>query len=287
MSYRFTLLAVTLLATGCDNSANIGPLNELSGLAAAAEPSYYWALNDGPNKPGDPVDSTLYLVDGAGAVVGTVNLNVPNRDWEDIARMDDADQAFLVVADTGDNRGVHLVYRLHLVPLPGMATTAQSAPVTRTIDFTFPSGPLDCEAVAYDPKTKNLVLVSKRETPPAVYRLPADAPSGETHVAERIGEIRGLETATWWERLLHPFQGPYAAQPTALDISADGRTVALLTYKNVYVWRRDSDLLFDSNPTIIALPSIGQWEAIVLGQNEAVIGREGTTNLYVMRLPSK
>lgn len=285
MPYRLTLLLATILVVGCN--ANTGPLNELSGLAAAAEPGRFWALNDGPNKPGDPVDSTLYLVDSAGAVVGAVAVDAPNRDWEDIARMDTAGQAFLIVADTGDNRGAHSAYHLHIVPTPGAATTEQLVSVTRTIDFTFPAGSLDCEAVAYDPITNDLVLVSKRETPPAVYRVSADAPSGVIHMAERIGEIKGLEAATWWERLLHPFQGPYAAQPTALDISKDGRTVALLTYKNVYVWHRDTDVLFDNSPIVIALPSIDQWEAMALGEKELVVGREGVASLFAIQLQRK
>lgn len=285
MPYRLTLLLATTLVVGC--SADTGPLNELSGLTTAAEPGHFWALNDGPNKPGDPVDSTLYLVDSTGAVVRTTTLDVPNRDWEDLARMDYAGQPFLVVADTGDNRGVHSVYHLRLVALPSATPAEQLVATTRTIDFTFPTGSLDCEAMAYDPITSDLVLVSKRETPPAVYRIPANAAPGEIHTAERIGTIQGLQSAAWWERILHPFQGPYAAQPTALDISADGRTVALLTYKNAYVWRRAGQGLFDGVPTVYPLPAIGQWEALAIEGGQLVIGAEGQLALHTIRLTGR
>jgi hypothetical protein len=240
-------------------------------------PGRYWVINDGPNTKDSVGDPVLYQIDLTGNIHRTVRLSAPNRDWEDISSFLDNGRRYLLVADTGDNRARHADYSLHLIDESG--ETDQEATPMRTIRFRFPHGPLDCEAVAVDVPSRSIFLLGKREEPAGVYRLPLDSDTQSAHVAERVGELPALEKASLWERITNPWQGPYASQPTALDISPDGRRVAVLTYKNAYIWRRTGVTLVDGEPLTIALPIIGQWEAISFDRESVVIGREGASSL--------
>jgi len=256
---------------------------ELSGLVVAADGSHYWGHNDGPDYPYEKDDPTLYLLDRDGKIHQRVALRgTTNRDWEDIAAFVQNGQRYLVVAETGDNNSVHEESFLYTVKEPAPGST--EVPSERTISFRFPDHPLDCESVAVDPQTNSIILVSKREVPPAVYRLPLDAAPKTLHVADRIGTIPGLLKASWWERVKNPWQGPYAAQPTGLDISPDGKVIALQTYKNLYVWHRKGPALFEGNPTIIPMPAVDQWEGVAINGNTVVVGKERGPNLQQFSL---
>lgn len=63
--------------------------------------------------------------------------------------------------------------------------------------------------------------------------------------------------------------------------------MALLTYKNAYVWRRAGQGLFDGVPTVYPLPAIGQWEALAIEGGQLVIGAEGQLALHTIRLTGR
>ena len=88
-----------------------------------------------------------------------------STDWEDIAvgPGPDGDGDFLYVGDIGDNgaeRRSVTVYRVaepEAAPVPpGVALSGAEA-----IELTYPGGPVDAEALLVDPRTGDLVIVTK------------------------------------------------------------------------------------------------------------------------------
>ncbi|HET9048210.1 MAG TPA: hypothetical protein VFN29_04510, partial [Chiayiivirga sp.] len=76
-------------------------LDEVSGLAVSRRhPGIVWVHNDSHDA------NTLHAVDENGQVRASVDLPVPNVDWEDIASYEREGRTYLLVADTGDNGGI-------------------------------------------------------------------------------------------------------------------------------------------------------------------------------------
>lgn len=209
-------------------------LPEASGMAVSpSDPSFLWLINDS----GCP--ATIHLADRSGRARGVVRLaGARNIDWEDLAAFRWKGRSWLLVADVGDNEAVRKGGgSLYFVPEPEMPRNGDLldvAPETiGRVEFRYPDGPRDCEAVAVDVPGGSIFLLSKRDKKPRLYRLPLERPGGG-----------GMETAEFLGETLvppvpegMPFH-PYGKQPTAMDFSRDGRTAAVLTYQGVFVIRR-------------------------------------------------
>lgn len=200
-------------------------LTELSGLAASrARPGLFWAHNDSGNAP------ELFLLDAQGVLRARLNLRGATAlDWEDLAAFDWEGQPRLAIADTGDNFSLRrevavLILAEPAPPMPGAAVPAPA--VQRTIRFRYEGGPRDVEALAVDVAAGQILLLEKRRPPAQLFALdlkgpdqqlarviatlPDDWPEAPTPV-ETIGDRR------------------YRGAVTAMDLSADGRHLALLT----------------------------------------------------------
>ena len=207
-------------------------ITEASGAAASRRvDDAVWVINDSGGTP------QLHLLGTDGADRGAVTVEgVKNIDWEDLASYTSGGVARLLIADTGDNnaRRPHvslLIVREPVIP-GGGKPVAGSVKVERRIDFRFEGGPRDCEAVAVDAARQRVLLLTKRTSPPELHELPL-APkttAGALPVTRKIGTVT-LPPPT---RLRIAF----ATQPTAMDISADGSAVAVLTYVGVFLFQR-------------------------------------------------
>jgi hypothetical protein len=252
-------------------------IDELSGLAVSrADPEVLWGHNDTGDGP------WLYRVGRRGEDLGRVA--VPGAravDWEDIAAFDHASGPALLVADTGDNLGVRGTVTLYAVSDPGREGEAR---LLWRLDFEYPDGPRDCEAVAVDPRERQILLLSKRDQPPRLYALPlpAQPPAGR----QRARFLGTLATApppapTLGERLAAAFLGFTLDAPTAFDISADGATAVVLTLRHAYLFRRDPGAgwaaALAGSPAPIELPPLGQAEAAALSADGRTLwlGSEG------------
>lgn len=219
-------LLAAALAAGVATGLLADPdLDELSGLAASrADPGVLWGHNDTGNGP------VLYRVGAQGEALGQVEVEgVQSGDWEDIAAFTDAGGPALLIGDTGDNFGLRAYATLYAVRDPGQGS---AAPLLWRVDFRFPDGGRDCEAVAVDPRRNEILLLTKRDRPARLYRLPlyASAPK-ERQVAELVGTMAPLPKA-------RGLRDRFAHTPTALDISADGGTAVIVTPTQAYVYRR-------------------------------------------------
>ncbi len=279
--YLLGFLAVLTagLLAGCDAS----PVVESSGLARSSSgTTLFWTHNDGSNTISEESgDTHLYLLGPGNRLVSKTRVGTANRDWEDLATFEMEGRRYLLIADVGDNDEKRNIYRLVVV---GEPINQAEVSIEWIVEFRYPDGPHDCEAVAVIPDTHSVLLVSKRDRPAGIYRLPL-APHPGVAIAEKVGDFAALPAPTWKDTLRNPLQGPYSDQPTGLDISPDGRFVAVLTYRNAYVWARPEGQkwpeVFTEVPTVLELPELRQWEGIAWSpEGEALhISREGTAEL--------
>jgi hypothetical protein len=237
-------------------------LDELSGLAVSRrDPGLLWGHNDSGNGP------VLYRLGPRGEDYGTVTIPLAlSGDWEDIAAFEDAQGPALLIADTGDNFHFRSFVTLYAVRDPGRAG---DAPLLWRLDFRFADGPRDCEAVAVDPVAREILLLTKRDDPPRLYRLPLPARAPRRALtAEFAGTLAQLPRTTWGERIQAPLASRFQHMPTAFDIAADGRTAVVVTPRNAYVFRRAPaqrwrDVL-RGPARVVPLPELEQLEAAAL-----------------------
>lgn len=227
-------------------------LEELSGAAASpTDPESVWVLPDGGAGP------WIWKLGGSGSVFAKVRIEgVRNVDWEDMDSFLWRGKPWLLLADTGDNLARRQTVSLHILPEPTGETT--SARIAWTILLRFPDGPRDCEAVAVDAADSKVLLIGKRTRPPMAYEVPLRPPAGVIITARRLGPVNLPP-----ESILF---GPYAAQPTGLAISPDGRLAAVLTYARVHLFPRAAGVTwaeaFASKPVSLARHGLAQAEAI-------------------------
>jgi hypothetical protein len=250
-------------------------IDELSGLAVSrADATLLWGHNDTGG------GRRLYRIGLDGADLGGVRIDgVQSSDWEDIAAFEDVGGAALLIADTGDNFAMRSWPVLYAVRDPGR----RGRPVLLwRLDFRFPDGAHDVEAMAVDPRDRAILLVTKRDARPRLYRLALpEGPPATRPTAEFLGEVAGLPTGpTLIERLGSPFAS-FRDGPSALDISRDGATAVLVTLRHAYVYRRapgmDWARAFGGAPAVLALPDLKQVEAAALSVDgrELFVGSEG------------
>lgn len=263
------LLAAGAAAAGDAVDVRNPDLDELSGLAVSrADPGVLWGHND----TGD--GAVLYRLGPSGEDLGTLRVKgAQATDWEDIAAFEHRGRPALLIADTGDNLGARAELMLYAVTDPGRHGRAG---LLWRLPFRFPDGARDCEAIAVD--GGEILLVSKRDHPPRLYRLPLpERTPPAPQVAEFLGELGGLPEPALARRLLRPF----ADSPTALDVSRDGATAVVVTLSHAYLYRRARGASWAqalARPAaVIELPDLAQVEAAALSPDgrELIVGSEG------------
>lgn len=235
-------------------------LAEISGLARSLrDPAILWAHNDSFNT------AVLFRVGLKGEDLGTVQLaGGPLMDWEDIASFEWRGQPALLLADVGDNFGFRDHLTLYAVSDPGRGDATE---LLWALDFRYPDGARDCEAVAVDTQRGEILLLSKRDRPPRLYRLPLPArPPRGMQTAELLGTVTSIPPPSRKERARKGyFAGNHLASPSALDISADGRRAVIVTYRQAYLFDRERGQSWlqslNRAPRVIALPPFEQIEA--------------------------
>lgn len=195
-----------------------GIIDEASGLAASASfDGYLWTHQDS----GQP--ASVYLLSQDGKTIKEFDIpGAANHDWEDIAAGPGPDNGvnYLYVGDIGNNNppmtATNTIYRI-----PEVSDMNGSFDGNRLdkIRYSYADGPRDAETLLLDPLTKDIFVISK-EAQTGIYRLPFPQSTTEVTVAERIGVIPGVGTAT------------------SGDISVDGAEIIIRTYLAVYYWTR-------------------------------------------------
>lgn len=244
---RFSALAASMLVLAACSPPDIPfarlaglvtapQLEEISGLAASrAHEDVLWVIEDGSNA------ASLHALSPRGRVLARYDVEgAGNDDWEDLASFDLGGKHYLLVADTGDNGGQRKDFALHVFEEPSTLADGSLRPAW-SIRARWPDGPRDCEAVAVDAAAGQVLLVSKKRSPPDLFALPLAKPSSSRgwREARRIGRLAGVPQASAELQRNDPRLAKLFPQVTAADLSPDGRTLAVLTYGSVLFYRRD------------------------------------------------
>lgn len=264
-------------------------ITELSGLAASLNtPGVLFAINDSGRKP------TLFAMSETGAHLYQWPVFAKNRDWEDMTSLRINGQAYLVLADTGDNLQRRKTSTLHFLAEPSLAaqerargalaeSTAALTPVM-SIDFVYEDGARNVEAVAA--YQNSLFLISKEavtEQGPAasrVYELPLPSSQPDKPLRARLIATVPITTPSLEARLAASLAGVDLNHPTALDIDASGRVAWLLTYRNVLKITREAhqswaDAFAQPGQQVLS-HKLAQAEALAIASGRAVFfGSEG------------
>lgn len=212
---------------------------EASGLAASRRTEgLLWTHEDSGGQP------VLFALGPDGARRGAVRLEgVSNEDWEDVAAFELDGRAWLLAADCGDNAATRNRGVLHVVEEPAGATLKPGEELVvrpaYSIPFIYEDTARDCEAVAVDPVERAVYLLTKRDNPAQLYRLPLRPATAENPaVARRVGPVPGLPQPGGLRKLIQMPAYAYRGQSTALDFSADGTLALVLTYGDLLVFPR-------------------------------------------------
>lgn len=236
-------------------------LSEISGLAVShRHRGTLWMLDDGGNP------ARVFAVSPTGDRLATLRIEgVTKTDWEDIAAFELDGRRYLLLADTGDNGGLRRTLQLHVVEEPARVENARLRPAW-SIAFRWPDGARDCEAVAVDAAGGRVLLVSKKRRPPELFSLPLRPASQGVQVARRLGTLAGIPEPSAETVQLSARRAALEGQPTAADVSPDGRTLAVMTYRHLLLYpRRDGDGWVEAvarAPRVVALPWLPQAEAM-------------------------
>jgi hypothetical protein len=278
-SYNLTLDAANFTL---QNSVQFpSALDEISGLVKGAG-DFWWVIEDSGNSP------TLIAVNSAGQTIRQITVNGANNvDWEELTVGKNPFGAgrVLFIGDFGNNTAPPLTFP---VTFPTVGTrnnqviymitepdplAATSVNILRTLPIQFPTGNYDIEAMVYDARSQQLVLITKD------LNGVASGTGGVSRVFTRsLDPAQPLltEVATFDLRnrpLTNTQVGPYGLDRlvTGAALSDDGRVLVVRTYKSVFRWVRAPEeswqSLFTRAPQVITLVDEPQGEAIALGGN--------------------
>lgn len=203
-------------------TVNTSAVNEASGLAASRRnPRVWWTHNDS----GSP--NVIHALTDRGRHLGVYTITgLAARDWEDMAAGPGPVEgtSYLYIGNIGDNSAVYDLKYIGRVPEPlvdaAQAPTNATVAGVETITFRYSNGQRDAETLMVDPWTRDLYIVSKRETNLAyVFQLPYPQPTSGITTAQLVATLG--------------FSGAVGG-----DIAPDGASIAIKTYAQVYLWCR-------------------------------------------------
>ena len=262
-------------------------LDEASGIQAGPGGVFFVHNDEGKR---------LFLTDASGRDLGSAKVQgAKSRDWEDMTRVPGADGPLLVLGDIGDNHSRRSRLSLYFLREPSPENLEAGLEVAHRLSFSYPDGPRDVEAMAYDPAHGQILLLSKRDQPPRLYGLPLDLALWQHEMeAKFLGEVPGLRPPTRADILRSPTRGLWVSQPTGMDISPDGRTAAVITYRSLYLFRREGQeswaQAFQRQPTEYVGPPGVHDEAVSFsldGRSVFVTTERRPAPLYRLDLPDE
>ena len=236
---------------------------EASGLARSQlNPGTLWVINDGGSKP------HVHAFNFEGGDVGRLNVDgVENEDWEDLSSFTLDGVPYLLVADIGNNEARRETLSLYVVEEPDLAedNKVRTAPSWQ-IDFRYPNEHHDAEAIAVDVDNERVLILTKRDLPPLLYEVPL-RPAEDTVTASLLGPVRSLAAPSRSDLELAIINKDWHWQPTAMDLSPDGRFAVILTYRGVYIYDRSDDRdwydVVAGKPRTLGLGHIQNAESVV------------------------
>jgi hypothetical protein len=218
-------------------------ISESAGLALSVrQPHTVWTVNDS----GD--SARLFAVDTrTGRTVGVHTFDAPVTDVEALAI---TPQGRVLVADIGDNGASRDLVRIFWFDEPALGNTA--GPRGASWELVYPDGPHDAEAIAVDPRSGRVLVVTK-ERVGGIYALPASPHRSGVNRLTRVG----------------------TAPPVVTDavFVPDGSALALRSY--TVLDQVDPDTFAGLLQTPLPLQPQGETIAVAPGGRALLVGSEG------------
>jgi hypothetical protein len=194
-----------------------GTADEASGMAdSRSMPGTVWLEEDS----GNPTELVLLGYDGKAK--GRIAIpNSQNTDWEDMAMGPGptAGVNYIYLGDIGDNNAIRPGCQIYRFAEPKNLT--DKIGTVERINYVYPDGPRDAEALFVDPQTSDVWIISKRETKVRLYKLAYPQNINVVTTLQAFGEI------------------PISVV-TGAAISPDGTEILVRTYTGVYYWKRNA-----------------------------------------------
>jgi hypothetical protein len=214
-------------------------ISESSGIVASAQyDDVFYTHNDS----GDT--ARFFAIDGSCRTQATFVLRgVQARDWEDISR---GPGNTLWLGDIGDNSATRVNgILIHRVQEPARAKGMVRLTAT-SYRLRYADGPHDAEALLVEPRTGQVLVVTKGLAGGTVYAASLPLRAATPNILRRVGTVPVPEV-------------------TAGDISPDGSHLVLRNYTAAYEWDVKGDDVagaLEKEPARIPLPQSPQGEAI-------------------------
>lgn len=243
------ILATTLISCKQESSEHAGItrvgtlenilLDEASGIqpSPVSEGVYFLHNDDGAPE--------VFAIDDTGRNLGSFVIDgAANRDWEDITVIDTQDGPYLVLADTGDNFAIRDSIHLYFTREPEEREHERfygKTSLAHQITLQYPDGARDCESIAFDASSNTLYLMSKRDKPARLYSIPVhEALQTDQAVLKFEGEVARLRPASMSDaQRFGSKESKWISQPTGMDINHDGSEAVVITYRSIYLFRRN------------------------------------------------
>lgn len=232
-------------------------LVEASGLVASLKyPGLLYSHNDSGGR------ARVYALNEAGELIARIDYSGARaQDWEDVAIGPGpvAQVSYIYVGDIGDNARSRSEVRVLRCPEPELDASARGQSITttyQTIRLRYPDGAHNAEALAVDPVSSDLYILTKEDNGASgLYVARAPQSTSSTTVLERSS---GLNFG----------RAPLSGSPlvTGTDIANDGSAVIVRTYTSAFLWTRASGFTISGalaqSPCAMPVANEPQGEAI-------------------------
>ena len=234
-------------------------LNESSGLAASNYATdVLWSINDSGDGP------NIFALSTAGEALGRWQIDVDKPiDWEAMDAFSLNGKGYLLIADVGDNFARRQSVSFLVVEEPKLEVDQERPlPVAWQVEFSYPNGPKDSEAVAVDAAAGRVLILSKRTFPNELYAVPLRVTESTKIVAEKIANLHPLPRNVPGNEALYGRAAPYQGMPTGMSLK--GERLLVTTYRDAYLYDYGD---VTQEPSRIPLPLAGQREAIAFARD--------------------
>ncbi len=232
-----------------------GKIDEASGIAVSKlNPGKIWVEQDSGNPP------EISAIDTNGNFVKKILIKgITNRDWEDMALAPgpEAGKNYIYLAETGDNNQKDSSYAFYRFVEPSV--TSDMVATADKLSFKYPDGSHDAEAFFVNPSTKDIYIITKRDSQSRVYRLPYPQDISSTIIATYVGAL--------------PFSGA-----TSSAISTDGTEIMIKTYAAIYYWKKNGG----EAPETTLMRSATKLGYQMEQQGEAITFDESNSGFYTL-----
>jgi hypothetical protein len=232
-----------------------GKLDEASGIAdSKTHPGYLWVEQDSGNP------SQIYLLSHTGEFYKKIKIKgASNRDWEDmvLANGPDKGKNYIYLGDIGSNNMSATRYFIYRFPEP--ALNADTVFTYDKLVFQYPDGSHDAEAMLVDNTTRDIYIITKRDKPAGIYKIPYPQSATEINKAVSVG--------------LLPFSGVVSAA-----LSPDGKEVLVKTYTTIYYWKRKPGQTLEQTLQSVSTQLSYQLEP----QGEAICFKQDNSGFFTL-----